>query len=187
MVIDGLSAPSPRVVYAAVYAAAELCTYLGVRTRASHQLQGFWTKTTQLTKSCIIQGVVQERFGEELLSAFYRIVNTPYAPGRLVAYSCAALVNFTSDIEVVPQSFIQHGPSIIERLLHLISNENSRDDVRLKAMSAAGQSASVLAGEGALSPHMLGDVFEVFWPFLTGNVENDVKARAIDCATLVGE
>lgn len=54
-------------------------------------------------------------------------------------------------------------------------------------MSAAGQSASVLAGEGPLSPQMLRDVFEVFWPFLTGNVENGVKARAIDCATLVGE
>ncbi|KAK9900799.1 ARM repeat-containing protein [Cystobasidium minutum MCA 4210] len=159
MVLDGLAAPSPRVVYAAVYAAAELCTYLS--------------------------GIVQEKFGEELLSALYRIINTPYAPGRLVAYSCAAIVNFTADLQTVPQAFVQHSPAIIERLLQLVANENSRDDVRLKAMSAAAQSASTLAGEGELTPQMLQGFLEVFWPFLTGDIENDVKARAIDCATLL--
>lgn len=130
---------------------------------------------------------MQEQFGEQLLSSLFRIINIPYAPGRLIAYSCAALVNFSSDIgSFVPNSLLEHGPAIIERLLQLIQNENSRDDVRLKAMSAAGQTASVIAGEERLSPDMLQIFMETFWPFLSGDVEETTKARAIDCATLVG-
>lgn len=183
MVLDGLAAPSPRVVYAAVYAAAELCTYLSVGLTSFRAIISLGSDTD----AAYSQGVVQEKFGEELLSALYRIINTPYAPGRLVAYSCAAIVNFTADLQTVPQAFVQHSPAIIERLLQLVANENSRDDVRLKAMSAAAQSASTLAGEGELTPQMLQGFLEVFWPFLTGDVENDVKARAIDCATLLGK
>lgn len=54
-------------------------------------------------------------------------------------------------------------------------------------MSAAAQSAVVLATANVFTSEMMLHYFEVFWPFLTGDVENDLKARAIDSATLMGE
>jgi hypothetical protein len=137
----------------------------------------------------LLQGAVQEGFDEPLLSALFRIFSTPFAPGRLVAYACAALVNFTSDLSMAtPPALLTHGPAILEQLLRLVSSEHSREDVRLKAMSATAQTASVLAEQGKLTQEMLTASLEIFWPFMSsGDVDETLKARAVDCATLVGE
>lgn len=54
-------------------------------------------------------------------------------------------------------------------------------------MSAAAQSASVLASEKHFNEKMLMNFLDAFWPMLQGYVDDDTKARAIDCATLLGE
>lgn len=111
----------------------------------------------------------------------------PSAPPRLIAYTCAALVNYTEDLQTLPPSLLSHASPLLQQLHNLLTNPTSRQDVRLKAMSSIAQLASVLAQAKELKHDVYEGVMQSLWVYLDGEVDNEVRARAMDCMSLIGK
>lgn len=158
--MPALADDHPRVVYAAVYAIAELCTYLG--------------------------GTIQADYGEAILPTFLRILSNRELPARLLAYTCAALVNYTEELSPLPESLSKISNALFSQLLTIIDTYSFRDDLKMRAMSALAQLAATLGDSQSLSSDVYRAAMSTLWRFIDGGeVEDDLRARSIDCATLL--
>lgn len=185
MIFDGMRDAHPRVVYAAIYTLAQFCSYLDVSIsqKAVSQPIRFVRDIDAFP-----QAVVQERYGEQVILSLLRIVDMDSAPERLLAYACSAFINLTSDIgDKLPQGLKGQAGAILERLLGFIGSARSSADVRRRAMSAAAQTARTLGDHKALSQEYCEAILTALWPYLRSDIDSDMKANAIDCATLAGK
>lgn len=182
LVTPCLSHSNFRVVYSAIYATAELCTYL--------QVSLVFDEKACRTHShmYILQGKVQESYPCDILAAISGVLRSSSAPQRLIGYAAAALVNFAEDASSTSASLRKWSPEILQQLVTLFTFENTRKDVKESCMSATASLTALLGHEQTLSMDIFQGVMQALWSYLhSDDTDNDLRARAIDCATLVGE
>lgn len=125
-------------------------------------------------------------YGETILHCLGQIISQRETPARLIGYACSALVNFLEEREDVPPSLQRHAQSLLERVLAVVDLYSMRDDARMRAMSAVSALASALGQAKQLSKQAYHAIMFTLWPFIDGQAEPDMKARALDCLSIVG-
>jgi hypothetical protein len=130
---------------------------------------------------------VQSTYGETILPALVRIISQRESPARLIAYTSSAIVNYMDDLEGVPSSLQSYAAPLMNGLLAVIDTYSMRDDARMRAMSALSALVAGLGEAKLLTNQVYQNAMSIMWPFVDGQAEADLKARALDCTTVIGE
>ena len=129
---------------------------------------------------------MQNTHGEIILPALISIVSRRESPARLIAYTSSAVVNYLDGLETLPPSLQKYSGTLMDRLLSIIDTYSMRDDAKMRAMSALSALAAALGEAKQYSIQAYQSAMSTVWPFVDGDVEAEMRARALDCITIIG-
>lgn len=130
---------------------------------------------------------MQRTYGDSVLPALGHIIAQRESPARLVGFTCSALVNYLDGFDDLPAPLQKHAEPMLDGLLSIIDMFSTRDDAKMRAMSALSALVAVLAQAGQLPARSYSSAMSIMWPFIDGQTEADVKARALDAITIIGQ